>query len=100
MTNLHPVFSDIFRTTFPHLSVSTDPVVPSNPPVVTDAERIATYVRALRAHDWDYEYSDDGSVWRRGRDERAALERMRPELDPDYLVWDAHAPTSYRRSRA
>ena len=30
----------------------------------------------LRTHDWSYDYSDDHSVWTRGKNERAAINQL------------------------
>tara|TARA_B100000131_G_scaffold263311_1_gene260088 strand:+ start:948 stop:1298 length:351 start_codon:yes stop_codon:yes gene_type:complete len=35
----------------------------------------------LKTHDWYYAYSDDHSVWRRGRDASARLRRTHEELE-------------------
>ena len=56
------------------------------------------YVHALTRHDWHYEYSDDHAAWLRGNAERAALQQIQRQLDPDYTVWNAHAPEQYRRT--
>jgi len=31
------------------------------------------YIKALNAHDWSFEWSDDDTVWKRGRQQRADL---------------------------
>ena len=66
--------------------------------IATDAARRlhgdsprARYERLLAQHDWAYEFSDDGAVWRRGRDERAQLSMMAAQLDPDRKLWDEYA---------
>lgn len=41
------------------------------------------HIRNIRKHDISFEYSDDGSVWHRGRNELGALqsaEKNNPEL--------------------
>jgi hypothetical protein len=52
----------------------------------------AEYIQALQRHDWDYEFSDDGWVWRRGRDEHVALYDWRERRDPDFRIWNQFAP--------
>ena len=39
------------------------------------------FADALRRHDWYYAYSDDHSVWRRGRDQAAALNASHSALE-------------------
>ena len=34
------------------------------------------FTNALRFHDWFFDFSDDHSVWTRGRDEKASLVAM------------------------
>lgn len=38
---------------------------------------LPTYIVALKRHDWSYQYSDDHTVWSRGRDRQAQLEAAR-----------------------
>lgn len=40
-----------------------------------------SYLHALRQHDWDYEFSDDHSVWRAGRANEIKL-RTQASTDP------------------
>lgn len=60
------------------------------------AAEVAEYERLLRAHDWSFEFSDDPSVYRRGREARKTLEAMRFRLDLDFRIWNEHAPVDYR----
>jgi hypothetical protein len=39
------------------------------------------YQAKLKAHDWYYDYSDDHSVWRRGKAERQELWELANESD-------------------
>ena len=55
------------------------------------------YARRLQTHDWFYDYSDDHSVWTKGSSERSDLYRIREDLDPNYEVWNKHAPEMFRR---
>lgn len=57
---------------------------------MTSAARIAAYVEALRDHDWSFEYSDDGAVWRRGRAELLHLRAEQAALDADFAIWNRH----------
>lgn len=56
----------------------------------------AAYVKALQTHDWHFEFSDDPSVYARGRDAFAALKMLQRELDADFALWNEHAPESFR----
>lgn len=48
---------------------------------------LAAYHRHLATHDWTYEYSDDHSVWQRGRQSQGELEQIQKRLDQDKVVW-------------
>lgn len=50
------------------------------------------YIKALKAHDWYYEYSDDHSVWTRGRASKVALNAMQLVYDKAYAIWNQHCP--------
>lgn len=60
-------------------------------------QRRNRYVFALMAHDWQYEYSDDGRVYRQGREERAALVAEQQTIDPEFETWNMHCPAQFRR---
>ena len=55
-----------------------------------------SFIQLLRTHDWSYEWSDDPGVFRRGSQERQALNQMRTQVDEDYSIWNEHAPELYR----
>ena len=55
-----------------------------------------SYIQLLRTHDWSYEWSDDPGVFRRGSQQRQALNQMRTQVDEDYSIWNEHAPELYR----
>lgn len=59
------------------------------------AER-AQYAADLKAHDWEHEFSDDGSVYRRGRAEYLRLQAVQRAIDRDFAIWNAHAPAGHR----
>ena len=42
----------------------------------------------LKAHDWFYDYSDDGSVWRRGSQDAARLSKELKLLNCPFEWWD------------
>lgn len=44
-------------------------------------EEFDAYVKQLGNHDWTFEYSDDGRVWRRGKDQqKVLLEKTKDEM--------------------
>lgn len=61
-----------------------------------NAKAQAQYVAALKAHDWFFQYSDDISVYRRGRDSLAALRATQQRIDPQLKVWNAHSPEQFQ----
>lgn len=48
------------------------------------------YQRLLATHDWKYEHSDDHRVWQRGRTERAVLQALAQQLDPERKLWEEY----------
>lgn len=58
------------------------------------------YIAALKAHDWHYEWSDDHRYWKRGSEQRRALETAQPSVDPDLSLWNTHCPAQYERTPA
>ena len=55
-----------------------------------------SYTNALRAMDWGFEFSDDNSVYQRGREELARLRRIQRQLDPGAVIWNQYAPDIYK----
>ena len=55
-----------------------------------------TYIELLKKHDWTYDYSEDQTVWLRGKAERATLTQLQKQLDKDLAVWNTYAPFDYR----
>ena len=49
------------------------------------------YQRLLATHDWTFGFSDDGRAFKAGATERARLNMMAAQLDPDRKVWDEYA---------
>lgn len=54
------------------------------------------YINMLKSHDWFYDYSDDHSVWVRGKAQRGAILEAKKELDPDYIIWNQYCPADFR----
>lgn len=58
--------------------------------------RLTAYACQLSNHDWTYEYSDDGRVWRAGKASQEALEVAQKQIDPDYVIWNRFAPEMFK----
>ncbi len=60
----------------------------------------AELVRAMQAHDWWYEYSDDGKVWRAGRNEAEKIRTLARDLPGDVAraIWTRFAPERFREA--
>lgn len=54
------------------------------------------YVRDLRKMDWTFEFSDDRSVYERGRQELERLRSIELALDASGTIWNQHAPDIYK----
>lgn len=50
------------------------------------------YIAALKAHDWYYMYADDYRSFNRGKEQWMKLNDMRIELDPNFEIFNQHAP--------
>lgn len=63
---------------------SVAPAEPKKPPKKpTKVE----YKKLLAEHDWDYDHSDDYSAWKKGSEQKKALQAMQVVLDPDMVIW-------------
>lgn len=60
-------------------------------------EQLAIYQQRLAAHDWAFEYSDDHSVWQRGRGQLGELRHLQPLVDPDFMIWNQYAPIDFQK---
>ena len=49
---------------------------------------IYEYRTKLASHDQYYQYSDDGSVFRKGQAEYQVLVKMQKVLDVDKVIWN------------
>lgn len=56
----------------------------------------AKYQLDLVRMDWGFEFSDDQSVWRAGRDRLSELKAAQANFDPDAAMWNRHAPKQYQ----
>jgi hypothetical protein len=83
-SRLHPVFESLTRAVF-------------EAPTVIRNVQLNAYIKALRLHDWSFEFADDHQAWLRGNEQRKQLELMARDLDPDFAIWNVNAPAAYRR---
>lgn len=49
-------------------------------------EQLKHFKKLVDQHDLTYNYSDDGSVWRRGQDERDKITQLADHLPRDQVV--------------
>ena len=56
---------------------------------------MTAYLEALKVMDWQFQFSDDQAVWRQGTQAYAALREMQRQYDPDYSIWNQHAPKEF-----
>jgi hypothetical protein len=54
------------------------------------------YIDALKAHDWEFRFSDAMRTYERGMDEFKALKAAAKELDPDMDIWNTYAPVGHK----
>lgn len=77
--------------------VAAEPSATAVLDALSDAEllQVAPIVDLLKTHDWTYDFSDDGSVWRRGQAQREAiieaLKALRSEVAR--ALWAMYAPS-------
>lgn len=66
---------------------------------LTDQQKQREYYLALlKAHDWSYDYSEDFSRWQAGHSQHLQLTRLQRLIDPEYALWNQHAPAAYQRT--
>lgn len=61
-----------------------------------DTLRMAAYVSALKRMDWQFEFSDDGRVYREGRNSLEVLRHEQRQVDPQGALWNQYAPDIYK----
>lgn len=69
------------------------------PPPQIPLSELADYVQALKDMDWQFEYSDDHSVWGNGRNALARLRLIQKRIDPDAALWNLYAHRDYQVSQ-
>lgn len=58
----------------------------------TGDDEFDEFRRLCLGHDWHYDYTDDGAVWRRGNDMQKKLEKIVAEKGGKYLqYWENYA---------
>ncbi len=57
---------------------------------------IGNYIEGLRRMDWEYDFSDDFRVYTNGREELAALKKLREIYDPSGEIWNQYAPAALK----
>lgn len=57
------------------------------------------YRELLAIHDWRYDYSEDYSVWAKGKSHAGKIMDLQPEIDPEFKIWNEYAPADYKRSK-
>jgi hypothetical protein len=77
---LHPVFAGILA------DIQAQP----------EQIKRAGYIAALRCHDWTFEYSDDGTVYRAGLASLRRLQALQEEIDADGAIWNREAPEGFK----
>lgn len=81
---LHPVFAGMLAAFGPDAAAT-----------IRAAQRTA-YVKALRTHDYWFEFSDDPQRYAQGRESLAQLRLARREVDPDGAIWASIAPEGHK----
>ena len=71
--------------------------------MIKNKELLSKFTNALRSHDWFFDFSDDHSVWTRGRNEKESLVAMAKKLVADGMdsievanLWNEFAPSRFR----
>ena len=62
-----------------------------------DKAKMDRYEALLANMDWTYEYSDDNRVYQAGSEAWMEAVRLGEEVDPEWVVWNEHAPLEEQR---
>lgn len=54
--------------------------------------QLETYTNKLKNHDWYYMYADSMREFQRGKDQWMEIAAMISSVDPDYVIFNQHAP--------
>lgn len=55
------------------------------------------YRKLLTGHDWYYNFSDDYSVWAKGKERSNSIFALQPDVDPDFAIYNEYAPDDFKR---
>jgi len=55
--------------------------------VIEQRDELTQYHGMLAGLDWNYGFSDDGEVYRRGREAMRAVMALQPRVDPDWTIF-------------
>lgn len=58
-----------------------------------------TYRKLLGRHDWYYNFSDDYSVWSKGKKNLADIFGLQPDVDADFKIYNEYAPDDFKRNQ-
>jgi hypothetical protein len=64
--------------------------------LTTTSSILTSYICLLRAHDWQFEFSDDHRVYRAGRAALATLRIAQKQCDTSGEIWNTYAPEGYK----
>lgn len=54
--------------------------------------QLENYIAKLKSHDWTYMYADSLREFERGKEQWLTIAAMQSKLDPDYTIFNQHAP--------
>ena len=57
------------------------------------------YRDLLNGFDWYYNYSDDYSVWAKGKKRSDELWGLQPDVDPDFAIYNQFAPDEFKQTK-
>jgi hypothetical protein len=64
---------------------------------------LMSFIDKLKTHDWYYQYSDDGNMYRRGKAEddeiKSILKRIEFEYTEEYVkkIWNENVPKDFQK---
>lgn len=88
----HPVLHPLIAQ-----ALAAHQVIPVDSPEHPDSPvRKAAYIQALQSMDWLFDFSDDYSVFRRGKEALQDLRHERALVDADGALWRQHAHPDFK----
>lgn len=55
------------------------------------------YRELLATHDWYYNFSDDYSVWAKGKSHASKIWDFQQDIDPKFAIWNQYAPDDFKK---